>query len=120
MPQKPQSYRPPRLDAPLFRPPRRSAHRRGYDRRWQRQRRRVLREAIWCADPFGHHAALGRWVLAEHVDHIVPLEAGGSNEPFNLQALCAACHGRKTVLYDGGFGRAKQDVSACRVHRSIE
>ena len=27
-----------------------------------------------------------------HIDHIVPLAAGGDNEPDNLQALCKKCH----------------------------
>jgi 5-methylcytosine-specific restriction protein A len=31
-----------------------------------------------------------------HVDHIKPLEDGGSDADANLQTLCSACHGRKT------------------------
>jgi 5-methylcytosine-specific restriction endonuclease McrA len=31
-----------------------------------------------------------------HIDHIVPLAAGGDNEPDNLQALCKPCHFSKT------------------------
>ena len=31
-----------------------------------------------------------------HVDHVVPLEDGGTDTDDNLQTLCAACHGRKT------------------------
>ena len=31
-----------------------------------------------------------------HIDHIVPLAAGGDNEPDNLQALCKPCHFTKT------------------------
>ncbi|MGO9838526.1 MAG: HNH endonuclease [Polyangiaceae bacterium] len=27
-----------------------------------------------------------------HVDHIVPLDLGGTNDPTNLQLLCAACN----------------------------
>jgi len=27
-----------------------------------------------------------------HIDHIIPLAAGGDNEPDNLQALCKKCH----------------------------
>ena len=30
------------------------------------------------------------------VDHITPLDQGGTNEPENLQGLCKFHHGRKT------------------------
>ena len=45
--------------------------------------------------------------IANHVDHIVAREAGGSDLPVNLQSLCLPCHSRKTVLQDGGFGRSR-------------
>lgn len=32
-----------------------------------------------------------------HRDHIQPLWAGGSNEPFNIQYICANCHQDKTT-----------------------
>lgn len=32
-----------------------------------------------------------------HVDHIVPLEDGGTDHPDNLQVLCASDHGLKTM-----------------------
>lgn len=31
------------------------------------------------------------------IDHIRPLYQGGDNQPYNLQALCRNCHGRKTM-----------------------
>jgi 5-methylcytosine-specific restriction protein A len=40
-----------------------------------------------------------------HLDHVIPLAQGGTNDPDNLQWLCAGCHSRKTVEQDGGFGR---------------
>ncbi|NOT00456.1 MAG: HNH endonuclease [Phycisphaerales bacterium] len=111
MPTMPKQHRPRTLQAPpgVGRP---SATRRGYGARWQRWRRLVLRERIWCADPFGHHESDGRrLVIAEHVDHIVPLADGGANDASNLQCLCATCHARKTVFHDGGFGRARRRMT---------
>lgn len=37
------------------------------------------------------------WVQrVDHVDHKVPREQGGSDDPENLQLLCAECHEEKT------------------------
>lgn len=83
-----------------------SSHARGYDKAWQRMAQRFRHEHPYCADPFGHHG--GRRVLGQHVDHIVALARGGTNDGSNLQSLCHACHSRKTIEYDGGFGRPKQ------------
>ena len=33
-----------------------------------------------------------RYILAELVHHIVPLDEGGTNDWSNLQSLCSACH----------------------------
>jgi 5-methylcytosine-specific restriction endonuclease McrA len=59
---------------------------------WRAKRERILvRDAFTCA-------VCGRVVGGQeaHVDHIVPLEAGGTDDDANLQTLCAADHGRKT------------------------
>lgn len=34
---------------------------------------------------------------AQELDHIVPLAQGGTNDDDNLQALCRACHAKKTA-----------------------
>ncbi|WP_112177110.1 HNH endonuclease [Paraburkholderia unamae] len=37
------------------------------------------------------------WVSSrDQIDHIVPLEQGGSNDDSNLQPLCDTCHTAKT------------------------
>ncbi len=108
MPHLPKQHRPPRVKGRrLARRP--SPSKRGYGARWQRIRRRVLDERMWCADLFSHHRSMGpSAVAATIVDHIVPLRDGGTNDDANLQCLCASCHSRKTALQDGGFGRPKR------------
>jgi hypothetical protein len=59
---------------------------------WRALRLTILvRDAYTCA-------ACGRIVhgAAAHVDHIRPLEQGGTDAQENLQTLCESCHGRKT------------------------
>lgn len=41
--------------------------------------------------------AVGRLRAATEVDHIVPLERGGSDNDHNLQGLCHECHVEKTA-----------------------
>ena len=94
MPTRPPPFRP---HVPPRREARASACRRGYDRTWRTLRRWVLAREPWCRDPFDLHRQWGERVLAEHVDHVVPLGLGGTNEESNLQPLCQACHNRKTA-----------------------
>ncbi len=81
---------------------RQSSARRGYNREWREKiRPEVLgRDGYKCqscgANLMGKKQA--------HVDHIVPLARGGTNDIDNLQTLCASCHSTKTVKEDGGFG----------------
>jgi len=65
-----------------------SPSKRGYGKKWQKLRRIVLSqnpECAMCGAP------------ATHVDHIVPLADGGTNDRENLQPLCHSCHTRKTL-----------------------
>src|SRR4051812_9113236 len=41
-----------------------------------------------------------------HADHIVPRRAGGPDTLANLQPLCRACHGVKTVAENRVYGQA--------------
>lgn len=76
-----------------------SASARGYDARWQRTRRRYLREhptCVVCGQP------------ATDVDHIDGLGPHGprGHDPTNLRSLCHPCHSRRTARdQPGGWAR---------------
>jgi 5-methylcytosine-specific restriction protein A len=61
---------------------------------WRARRQRILlRDAYVCqADGCGRVVS-GR---AAHVDHLVPLEEGGTDDDANLRTMCEVCHGKKT------------------------
>jgi 5-methylcytosine-specific restriction enzyme A len=63
---------------------------------WQRARAWVLQRQPLCVDPYSVHGASP--VVAVEVDHIVALIVRPDLlvEPMNLQALCHACHARKS------------------------
>lgn len=76
-----------------------SASRRGYNSEWQALRRAVPRTP--CA------LTGAPWRPYFHLDHIVPLAEGGTNDPSNLQWLSPSAHAQKTAQQDGGFGKDK-------------
>lgn len=81
---------------------RESSCKRGYGRAWQKYRLRFLAANPLCVSC----KTKGRSVLAMVVDHIKPHK--GDMFLFwdanNHQALCKACHDKKTAREDGGFG----------------
>jgi 5-methylcytosine-specific restriction protein A len=98
-----------------------SAAARGYGPGWKIYRINYLRAHPFCADPFKIHGlrmdAQGRHnefiPVATRVDHIKPHR--GDQElfwdPTNHQPLCERCHNRKTVEFDGGFGRIRTPMA---------
>ena len=65
---------------------------RGYDGRWQKIRAiKRARDPLceWCKEA-------GRVVIAELVDHYIPLAAGETHADENLVSMCRPCHGLKT------------------------
>jgi 5-methylcytosine-specific restriction enzyme A len=76
-----------------------SAGARGYGAEWRDVRVAHLARSPWCQ-------VCGR--AGSVVDHIIPRAAGGTDDPSNLQTLCARCHGQKTARHDGGFGNKRR------------
>ena len=89
----------------------RTVHKLYYTKRWENLRKIVLNNQPFCADPYGHHQRYveGR-VLATEVDHIDGDPKNNFYQPGhpqnNLQALCKACHSRKTAIEQGRWGTA--------------
>lgn len=60
---------------------------------WTAKRQRV-------ALSYGYRCACCKevWVSSrDEIDHIIPLEQGGSNDESNLQSLCINCHKEKSL-----------------------
>jgi 5-methylcytosine-specific restriction protein A len=76
------------MESPEFR-----EHKKFYDSAlWQRVRAEVLRREPWCREC----RSIGRPTLAQLVDHITPISAGGDRTSGgNLQPLCHECHNAK-------------------------
>ena len=60
--------------------------------RLQARRRKWFAEHPLCVECKRN----GRVAAATRLDHIVPLECGGKDEPSNWQGLCEPCHDEKT------------------------
>lgn len=77
------------------------SHKRGYDRRWRKERRDYLKANSLCVECLKEE----RVTAATVVDHIIP--AKGNPELFwdrdNWQSLCKPHHDRKTATEDGAF-----------------
>jgi 5-methylcytosine-specific restriction protein A len=82
-------------------------HRRGYGKRWRRYSQVYLLEHPVCVGLPGEVCTKA----SRHVDHKQAVDGPDDPlfwEPTNHQALCATCHPRKTVKYDGGYGNPKR------------
>lgn len=84
-----------------------SSTERGYGKPWQRKSEAYLATHPTCEWYEGCDAE------ATVVDHVIPwrefLSRKAADDLSNLQALCKPHHDYKTAVYDGGFGRERQD-----------
>lgn len=97
MPNRIPTYRHPALGPAQARAEYRpSASKRHYDRHWQKKRLAQLQREPLCR----RCKAASRITPAKHVDHIIPLEKGGADDPSNYQSLCHSCHSVKTRTED--------------------
>lgn len=73
-----------------------------HSREWKRLRQNFLIEHPFCEECRRN----GKLTKASVVDHIVPIRQGGpALEEKNLQALCASCHGAKSIREGSRFGK---------------
>lgn len=82
----------PRVEQPrprLYDDRRGSSTARGYSYKWQQMRKQYIALHPVCVK-------CGRPSAA--VDHIIPRRAGGADDERNYQALCHACHSKKTAV----------------------
>ena len=77
-----------------------TAHKRWTGRKLQEWRERILRAEPLCRAC----AAKGLTTVAREVDHLVPLEFGGTYDDANANPLCVPCHKAKTAK-DRGYKR---------------
>ena len=76
-------------------PTRGTRQQRGYGAAWDRLRVPILKRDSYLCQPC---LRAGRIRAANIVDHIVPKAQGGSDDPTNLEAICANCHRLKTQV----------------------
>lgn len=82
-----------------------SRHSRGYDSRWDRIRKLVLKRDNYLCQECMRQGKLTPLCVKRYdhaVDHIVPKVQGGTDDMDNLQSLCAdPCHKAKTARDEG-------------------
>lgn len=76
-----------------------SRHARGYGTAWDKLRAQILKRDQYLCQSC---KKLGRIKSANQVDHVIPKDKGGTDEPSNLQSLCKPCHDAKG-LDDKGY-----------------
>lgn len=70
-----------------------SSSERGYGWDWQKARELAIRRDLGLCVPC---LKQGRTTAFAQVDHVIPKAQGGTDDPENLQCICADCHAFKT------------------------
>jgi 5-methylcytosine-specific restriction protein A len=71
--------------------------------RWTGHKLTTFRRRVLAREPLCRHCtAKGVVRVAEEVDHVIPLENGGTYALANVQPLCKPCHSIKTAQ-DRGY-----------------
>ena len=81
-----------------------SRHSRGYDSRWDRIRKLVLKRDNYLCQECMRQGKLTPLCVKRYdhaVDHIVPKVQGGTDDMDNLQSLCVPHHSEKTARDEG-------------------
>jgi len=76
-----------------------SAHQRGYGAAWRKKRDAVLLRDDHLCQPC---LEKGKLTQAKQVDHITNKANGGTDDDWNLQAICIECHKKKTARERNG------------------
>jgi 5-methylcytosine-specific restriction protein A len=99
------------------------AGRRRFPPDWRARRAAVLDRDGWrcvaCGVPVHPRCSPVGCVACAHVDHIVPRDAGGSDELGNLRALCAGHNMRRARTGPGELPRASRPLRH-NVHRLLK
>ena len=84
-----------------------SPSKRGYGRRWQKKRNRILRRDPFCKCKLKQcgHAPGKCGAFSTDVDHKVSRRRGGTDSDENLEGTCHICHSRKTAIIDSRWGK---------------
>ena len=67
---------------------------RGYGQAWRVLREQIMQRDAGMCQPCRR---AGLVTAASAVDHIVSRSEWGTDDPGNLEAICAACHAKKTT-----------------------
>jgi 5-methylcytosine-specific restriction enzyme A len=71
---------------------------RGYGTAWRKLRDSILKRDCYLCQVC---STKGRVTIANQVDHIIPKAKHGTDDPDNLQSICARCHLDKSATDKG-------------------